>query len=73
MGAEKRVYPTQKPIALLDRIISMSTDEGDIVMDPVAGSGTTGLSALNLKRDYILFDKNPEAVILMKQRLTTGG
>ena len=33
MGAEKRLYPTQKPIALLDRIISMSTDEGDIVMD----------------------------------------
>jgi len=73
MGAEKRVYPTQKPIALLDRIISMSTDEGDIVMDPVAGSGTTGLSALNLKRNYILFDKNPEAVILMKQRLSEGG
>ena len=72
MGSEERIYPTQKPIALLDRIIEMSTSEGDIILDPVAGSGTTGLSALNLRRGYILFDLNPEAVILMKQRLKGG-
>ena len=72
MGAEGRKYPTQKPIKLLERIIEMSTDEGDIVLDPVAGSGTTGIAAKNLKRSYILFDKNPEAVILCKKALQGG-
>lgn len=72
MGSEDRKYPTQKPIKLLERIIEMSTDEGDIVLDPVAGSGTTGIAAKNLKRSYILFDKNPEAVILCKKELQGG-
>ena len=72
MGAEDRKYPTQKPVKLLERIIEMSTDEGDIVLDPVAGSGTTGIAAKNLKRSYILFDKNPEAVILCKNALQGG-
>ncbi len=68
MGSEARVYPTQKPLALLDRIIKMSSDEGDIVLDPVAGSGTTGVAAKKLKRSFILFDMNPKAVILCKER-----
>jgi len=72
MGAEDRKYPTQKPIKLLERIIKMSTNEGDIVLDPVAGSGTTGIAARNLKRSYILFDRNPEAVILCKKALQGG-
>lgn len=54
MGAEGRKYPTQKPIKLLERIIEMSTDEGDIVLDPVAGSGTTGIATKNLK-DHIFY------------------
>ena len=69
MGAEKRIYPTQKPLALLDRIIKMSTDEGDIVLDPVAGCGTTGKAAKTLKREYILFDINPDAVILINETI----
>ena len=69
MGAEKRIYPTQKPLALLDRIIKMCTDEGDVVMDPVAGCGTTGKAAKNLKREYILFDINPDAVILINETI----
>lgn len=72
MGTEDRKYPTQKPVKLLERIIEMSTEEGDIVLDPVAGSGTTGIAAKNLKRSYILFDKNPEAVILCKKALQGG-
>ncbi len=72
-GPEKRLYPTQKPIKLMERIIEMSTDPGDVVLDPVAGSGSTGVAAINLKRSYILFDKNPEAVILCKERTNKGG
>ena len=71
-GAESRKYPTQKPIKLMERIIEMSTKEGDLVLDPVAGSGTTGIAAKNLKRSYILFDKNPDAVILCREALEGG-
>ena len=49
----------------------MSTNEGDIVLDPVAGSGTTGIAAKNLKI-ILLFDRNPEAVILCKKALQGG-
>ena len=70
MGAEKREWPTQKPIKLLERLIEMSSDEGDIVLDPVAGSGTTGLAAKQMNRNYILFDINPDAIKLMNKKLT---
>lgn len=68
-GSQARLYPTQKPTALLERIIKMSTDEGDIVLDPVAGGGTTGVVASELNRKFILFDKNEEAVEICKNRL----
>lgn len=45
-------HPTQKPIALLDRLIRASTKEGDLVLDPFNGSGTTGIVANRLKRRY---------------------
>ena len=66
---ERTGYPTQKPIELLDRIITISTNDGDIVLDPFCGSGTTLVSAKLLGRKYIGIDKNPEAVELAKLRL----
>ena len=68
-GGDSRVYPTQKPLGLLERIVEMTTDEGDLVLDPMAGAGTTGLAAKNLNRQYILFDNNPDAIAIMKKRL----
>lgn len=68
-GNQERLYPTQKPESLLSRIIQMSTNEGDIVLDPVAGSGTTGFVAQSLNRNYILFDINPDAIKICKKRL----
>jgi DNA modification methylase len=68
-GSEERLYPTQKPEALLRRIIEMSTNEGDIVLDPAAGSGTTGFVAKKLNRKYILFDINPDSIDICKKRL----
>lgn len=68
-GSEERVYPTQKPQSLLERIIKMSTNEGDIVLDPVAGSGTTGFVAQSLNRNYVLFDINPKSIEICKKRL----
>lgn len=68
--AKERVgYPTQKPIELLERIIRISTDKGDIVLDPFCGSGTTLVSSKLLERTYIGIDTNPEAVELCHKRL----
>lgn len=68
--AEERVgYPTQKPIILLERIISLTTDVGDVVLDPFCGSGTTLVAASLLGRKYIGFDSSKDAVALAKKRI----
>lgn len=66
-------YPTQKPLALLDRIISASTNEGDRVLDPFMGSGTTLASAAALGRDATGIDCNPEAANAALNRLRAAG
>jgi site-specific DNA-methyltransferase (adenine-specific) len=68
-GKEKTGYPTQKPIGILRRIIQASSKEGDLVLDFFAGSGTTGVVANQLGRNFILIDQNPEALEIIKQRL----
>lgn len=68
--AKERVgYPTQKPIELLERIINIASDKGDLILDPFCGSGTTLVSAKLLERDYIGIDINPDAVALTNERL----
>lgn len=68
--AKERVgYPTQKPILLLERILDISTDEGDIVLDPFCGSGTTLVASLLKNRKYIGIDKSSDAIKLSKKRL----
>ena len=62
-------YPTQKPQKLLDRIIRCSTKEGDIVLDPFCGSGTTLLTSSNLNRNWLGVDQNPESILVTKLRL----
>lgn len=70
-GKEKTGYPTQKPLALLKRIIAASSHPGDCVLDFFAGSGTTGVAAHQLGRRFILIDNNPEAAEVMKKRFAT--
>ena len=68
--AKERVgYPTQKPIILLEQIIKLVTDEGDLVLDPFAGSGTTLVAAKMLNRNYLGFDISKDAVELTNSRL----
>ncbi len=68
--AKERVgYPTQKPLILLEQIIKLVTEEGDIVLDPFVGSGTTVVAAKMLKRGYLGIDISQEAVDLTKERL----
>lgn len=66
---EKTGYPTQKPEALLERIIKASSNEGSIVADFYAGSGTTGVVAKRLNRKYILCDCGEAAYKTMLERL----
>jgi len=66
---ERLGYPTQKPEALLERIIKASSNEGDIILDPFCGCGTTITVAEKLKRKWIGIDITHLAVSLMKHRL----
>lgn len=68
-GREKTGYPTQKPEGILRRIIAASTRPGDVVLDPFAGSGTTGAVAQALGRRAVLIDHNPDAIEVMANRM----
>ena len=68
-GKEKTGYPTQKPLAILDRIVRVHSDPGDRVLDFFAGSGTTGEAAVRAGRDAVLVDNHPGAVEVMARRL----
>ncbi len=70
---ERLGYPTQKPEALLERIIRASTNKGDIVLDPFCGCGTTMAVAHKEKRQWIGIDISPTAVGLMQRRLRKLG
>ena len=69
-GSEKTGYPTQKPLGVLERIIKVHSREGDVVLDPFAGSGTTGMAAARNGRGFVLIDENPEAARVMADRLS---
>ncbi|HPY33581.1 MAG TPA: DNA methyltransferase [Anaerolineaceae bacterium] len=67
-GKEKTGYPTQKPLGILRRIVKVSSNENSTILDFFAGSGTTGVAALENNRKFILVDKNPEALEVMAKR-----
>ncbi len=66
---EKLKYATQKPVKLLERIISLYSNENDVCMDIFAGSGTLGRACTNKKRKYILIDINPEGKQIFEKSL----
>lgn len=68
-GNEKRVYPTEKPVKLIERLIAISTDENDKILDPMCGSGTTGIASLRMGRDCVLNDINSAVEDIICQRL----
>lgn len=61
-------HPTQKPLEILERIILASTKENDIILDPFSGSGTTGIAAYKLKRNYIGIEKEKQYLDLSIKR-----
>ncbi len=71
-GGESSGYPTQKPLALLERIIAASSNAGDVVLDPFCGSGTALHAAQKLGRRWIGIDMTPVAIGLVKRRLAAA-
>jgi len=69
-GREKTGYPSQKPEGIVRRMVQASTRPGDWCLDFFAGSGTLGAVAAQLGRHYVLIDSNPQAVEIMRARLT---
>jgi site-specific DNA-methyltransferase (adenine-specific) len=67
-GRERTGYPTQKPLGILRRIVAASSRRGDVVLDPFAGSGTTGAACLEAGRRFVLVDSHPGAVEVMRRR-----
>ena len=59
-GGYKRIHPTQKPIKLIERLIEIHSNEGDLVLDPFMGSGTTAIAAKSINRNYVGFELNKE-------------
>ena len=72
MSKERLGYPTQKPLALLERIILASSKEGDVVLDPFCGCGTAIAAAQKLNRSWLGIDITHLAVALMKNRFKTA-
>ena len=66
---ERTGYPTQKPILLLERVILIASNEGDIVLDPFCGSGTSLVAAKLLNREFIGMDTSPKAIAIAQKRL----
>ncbi len=69
-GKEKTGYPTQKPLGILRRIVAASSNPGEVVLDFFAGSGTTGAACLELGRQFILVDNNPQSMEVMAKRFS---
>jgi len=70
---ERLGYPTQKPVALLERIISASSDPGQVILDPFCGCGTTIEAANKLGREWIGIDVTHYAITLIEKRLARSG
>lgn len=69
-NCERGLHPTQKPVALLEYLIKTYTNEGETVLDFTAGSGTTGVSAINTNRNAILIERDTEYCDIIKKRIT---
>jgi len=68
-SGERLGYPTQKPLALLERIVSASSNEGDVVLDPFCGCGTATIAAEKLKRKWVGIDITHLSIAVMRSRL----
>lgn len=69
INGERGLHPTQKPVELFEYLIKTYTNEGDLVLDNCAGSGTTGIACLNTKRDYLMIEKEEKYYNTIGERI----
>jgi len=60
VNVQRGLHPTQKPLSLIEYMIKTYTNEGDLILDNTCGSGTKGLGAKNLNRNYIMMEQDPK-------------
>ncbi len=65
-------HPTQKPLALMEKLVRLFTDPGDLILDPFAGSGTTGVAAIRLGRRFIGWERDPKYHAIACKRLAAA-
>ena len=68
-SGRSKIHPTQKPLKLFEKIVEVSSNEGDVVFDPFMGSGTSGVAAKNLNRKFIGCEANDEYFNLAEDRI----
>jgi len=68
-GIKSNNHPTVKPLKLMSYLITLGSRPGDVILDPFAGSGTTGVAAVMLNRDYICIERDPEYFKILKARI----
>ena len=71
-GKEKTIHPTQKPIALIEALIEIHSCQGDIILDPFLGSGTTAIAAINTGRHFIGYEKEQKYFDIALDRITAA-
>jgi len=66
---KSKLHPTQKPLALFEYLIKTYTNEGDVVLDNCAGSGTTAVACINTNRNYILIERERNYIDIINERI----
>jgi len=66
-----KLHPTEKPVDMFEYLLSKFSYEGETILDPFAGSGTTAVACINTKRKYILIEKEKEYIDIINKRLST--
>ncbi len=66
---DKQVHPAQKPLMLMERLILLSSNEGDLILDPFIGSGTTAVACIKLKRNFIGIEKDEKYFKIAEERI----
>ena len=72
-GRKSIVHPTQKPVRLMERLLGLSSLEGALILDPFMGSGSTGVAAINLNRNFIGFELDDEYFKIAQDRIFAEG
>jgi len=72
IGTDTNFHPTTKPVKLMSYIITLFTREGDWVLDPFLGSGTTGIASKLINRNFIGVEREPEYMEIIQERLNVS-